>query len=174
MQLGSIYLIRNDLTYPYLQYVGQTTDFKARMRAYAHGGHALIGDAINLYGWDHFSFLELERIPSEELDEAEKFWINFFGTRYPDGYNVLEGGKRSPRTEQMRTRMSQIQRDRVRRGIHNFVTDNPTYQMMEDGTHNFLADNPSRDPEKLARAQRTKRKNRGIRDWVDEIFYGGK
>lgn len=55
-----------------------------------------IHQAIRKYGLDNFKFEILEECKVEELDEKEKYWIEFYQTFPPDlnkGYNLTPGGK---------------------------------------------------------------------------------
>lgn len=57
-----------------------------------HRGH--FKNAVIRYGWDDFTCVIVQGgITSQvELDEAEAFWISYFGTLSPHGYNLKTGG----------------------------------------------------------------------------------
>ena len=193
MQLGTIYCLENTVTDK--MYIGKTTNFKKRMRDYATGnGHGYIGKSINKHGWKNFSVMQVETIPVEDLNDAEKFWIDFLDTIRPNGYNLRSGGEGGAHSPESRELMREAALRRVEDGTNPFVVNNParenamrlmregkhlfqtnnpgpevTRKRMEDGTHQFLTNHPMRDPEIMARKQRTQRDNRPTIDWVDLI-----
>lgn len=49
--------------------------------------------AIQEYGWDNFTHEIIERdLTNEQADQREKYWIAYYNTLYPNGYNRLSGG----------------------------------------------------------------------------------
>lgn len=49
--------------------------------------------AIVHYGWDNFEHTILEdNIDDKEVDEREKFYIKYYNSLYPNGYNLAMGG----------------------------------------------------------------------------------
>lgn len=239
METGTIYCLENLITGK--MYIGKTIDFDWRMYEYASGNShsGWITNSIAKHGWENFAVKQVETIPVEELDEAERFWIAFLNCQAPNGYNLTDGGQGGRQVESVRKQMSQraseINRQRVAEGTHHFVTNNPSTQRIQagthhwqnkesqqrnadavrqrvaagthhwqteehrkrvsehqqqlvadgthtfitnnqnerrlkDGTHNFLTQpNPMKDPEKVKQMLRTRRKNRGTIDWVDQL-----
>ena len=76
-------------------YIGQTTrKICYRISEHKSAKNTPIDKAISEYGWENFVWLVLEECDSqEELDEAERRWIEKFGCIYPNGYNRDNGGK---------------------------------------------------------------------------------
>ena len=186
MRNGVIYCLENHLTDK--MYIGKTERFEERMRQHSMGnGNApALRAAILKYGWQHFSVKVVEEIPVEDLNEAERFWIAFLDTKAPNGYNLTDGGDGGNHAPESRELMREVALRRIDEGTHNFQTDNPNQRRLEDGTHHFLTNNPSsrrieegthhfqtnnpmKNPESIAKRQRSKRKNRGIQDWVDNL-----
>lgn len=91
MKLGTIYLITNKINGK--RYVGQTArDMWTRFEEHCKKNNpSVIGKAIQKYGHNSFSLEELERVPLEQLDEREKYWIQYYDT-YHLGYNQTQGG----------------------------------------------------------------------------------
>lgn len=92
-RFGVIYLIINLLNGK--KYVGQTRqNLSARI-----SNHRLskiksgIDGAIQEYGWENFKVEVLEKCPIEKLDEREIYWIAKLNTKFPNGYNLTDGGK---------------------------------------------------------------------------------
>ena len=49
-----------------------------------------ISCAIQEYGKDNFDFSVLEEYSQEQLNDREQYWIQYFNTIVPNGYNVAE------------------------------------------------------------------------------------
>ena len=79
-------------------YVGQTTrDIRERLKEHKSAKKTPVGKAINEYGLENFIWVELEECDSrEELDEAERRWIEKLNCIYPNGFNRVSGGKCNP------------------------------------------------------------------------------
>lgn len=98
-----IYLLTN--TKNGKHYVGQTTGTVDR-RVQGHkdrsrGPRAVrsaIAHAIAKYGWSAFTVETLEECHDDaDLDMAERFWIDVYGSMAPDGYNLMTGGSTNKR-----------------------------------------------------------------------------
>lgn len=81
-------------------YVGQTVDFKTRknnhLRDARIGKKTAFHNSIRKHGAHNVKWEILEKdILESELNEREKYWINFYVT-YPDGLNMTAGGETSP------------------------------------------------------------------------------
>ena len=87
-----IYKITNNINGK--AYIGQTTQpLKKRLNHHRRSQELLIGKAINKYGWENFTVTILEECKTpKELDEREQYWIAFFNTIIPNGYNKTAGG----------------------------------------------------------------------------------
>lgn len=49
-------------------------------------------NAINKYGIDNFSFEIIEKCKKNELSDKEKYWITYYNSTSPNGYNLTQGG----------------------------------------------------------------------------------
>lgn len=47
---------------------------------------------MNKYGIDNFSFEIVERCEKSELSNREKYWISYYNSMSPGGYNLTKGG----------------------------------------------------------------------------------
>lgn len=79
------------------QYVGQTNNMTNREYCWkclrAKYSNPYLNYARKKYGVENFSLTILKECESqEELDRWEKHYIKFFGTFFPNGYNMTEGG----------------------------------------------------------------------------------
>ena len=99
MKLGKIYLISNDVNNKV--YVGQTTQtLKKRFNGHCcysksdKSQNMYIKRAIHKYGRDKFHISLLEKCLLEQLNERERYWIDFYDS-YNNGYNLTLGGQSS-------------------------------------------------------------------------------
>lgn len=78
-----------------MMYIGETMDFKRRIKEHCNPSNtSLIGKAIKEFGKENFSFKIIEYC--SDFSEKEKFYIKEYNTLFPHGYNVSEGGDRTP------------------------------------------------------------------------------
>ena len=99
--MGYIYKITNKINNKI--YIGQTikkrpTDrFSQHRYAARHldqnNGISYLHQAMNKDGVDNFDFDIIEEIDNNLLNEREKYWINFYNCRMPNGYNMTNGGE---------------------------------------------------------------------------------
>jgi group I intron endonuclease len=90
----SVYIVTNTVNGK--QYVGMTRHLK--MRWYRHrkakSAGSAIQEAIRLYGVDNFVFTHLMDVFNfEHAKELEKEFIAAKGTKFPNGYNLTDGGQ---------------------------------------------------------------------------------
>lgn len=90
-----IYIIKNDINDKV--YIGQSIDPKERFRSHCKksSDNCLIDKAIQKYGKEHFWYEIIEDF-TLEYNEKEKYWISFYNSITPNGYNILEGGQEPP------------------------------------------------------------------------------
>ena len=81
-----------------MSYVGQTThSAEERFKGHKQCKTSYIGRAIQKYGAENFSLEVLAECKTkEELDEQEMFFIDFFDSKAPNGYNLTDGGEYIP------------------------------------------------------------------------------
>lgn len=81
-------------------YIGQSTDIITRWnneksRAFnpnSNSYDSILSRAIRKYGLQNFSFEVLEECDIQVLDEKEQYYIYYFQTLAPLGYNIATGG----------------------------------------------------------------------------------
>lgn len=74
-------------------YVGQTIKTLAERIAQHKCGDLYIDRAIKTYGIKFFKAEVIEKCANlEELNKREKFWIEELNSKYPNGYNLTDGG----------------------------------------------------------------------------------
>lgn len=94
--MGVIYLRTNLVNG--MQYVGQTKNIVARESNWKNldkkYSNSVITDARAEFGLDNFKMEILKECDTnDELDEWERYYIKELNTRYPNGYNMCDGGK---------------------------------------------------------------------------------
>lgn len=94
--VSGIYMIKNLINGRI--YIGQSRHISERIKThkkdlrngYHHNEH--LQNAYNKYGLDNFSFELVESCSIEDLDERERFWIEYYGS-FESGYNLTSGGE---------------------------------------------------------------------------------
>lgn len=90
-----IYKITNIITNK--SYIGFSKDaskrFKKHIRLADKGVNRYLYNSIRKYGKPSFSLEILEECAFGEHQEKEKYWIKFFNTMIPNGYNMTRGGE---------------------------------------------------------------------------------
>lgn len=92
--MGKIYKIVNDVNSKI--YIGKTTrSLQTRFEEHIKNTSnykSAISAAIQKYGEKHFQIQLIEdNIPDEQLNQKERYWINFYDS-YRKGYNLTPGG----------------------------------------------------------------------------------
>lgn len=80
-------------------YIGQSVDIYQRWDGHRSssrpiedgGDNFIIHNAIRKYGLNNFSFEIIEKTNPSQLNEREKYWINYYDSYY-NGYNATLGG----------------------------------------------------------------------------------
>lgn len=85
-------------------YIGQTINIKRRHRDHkrSNSKFGAFPKAVKKYGIDGFYFEILESCEIIKLSSRELFWIEFYGSMAPNGYNLIKGdihGERSGETK---------------------------------------------------------------------------
>ena len=90
-----IYIIKNDINTKV--YIGQALDSEKRFKSHCKGNYdnSLIDKAIQKYGKQHFWYEILED-QVENYNERERYWIKYYNSKNPHGYNILNGGQNPP------------------------------------------------------------------------------
>lgn len=89
-----IYKITNIVTQK--SYIGQSVSLSTRLKDHIRAGLAYEPSSNRLYADmqlalpENFTFEILEEVPREQLDEREKYWIEFYGTQLY-GLNTMRG-----------------------------------------------------------------------------------
>lgn len=74
-------------------YIGKTIDPKKRFKYHKTSNDYVIHKAIHKYGVENFKFEVIDKTEyNEQINELEKYYIKYFNTLTPNGYNVAKGG----------------------------------------------------------------------------------
>ena len=93
--MAYIYVIKNDINEKV--YIGQSLNAEQRFKSHCKGDYdnSLIDKAIQKYGKQHFYF-EILETQVENYNEREQYWIKYYNSLKPNGYNIQEGGNKPP------------------------------------------------------------------------------
>jgi group I intron endonuclease len=112
-----IYCVTNKLNYK--SYVGQSNDPQERWSKHVLDANRKTGktatskkfafqNAIVKYGQNNFIWQVIEEVETiEEANEAEEFYIAYFNTLAPNGYNILPGGNNRILPESSKQKISE-------------------------------------------------------------------
>jgi group I intron endonuclease len=95
--MGYIYLIENNINKK--KYIGQTIqdDVNKRWNKHRQVNKSYIGtclfNAYKKYSIENFTFKIICICFDSDIDKFEQEYINKYNTLYPNGYNMIEGGK---------------------------------------------------------------------------------
>ena len=92
------------------KYIGQTINTCNKRWANGKGYISCpkFYNAILKYGWENFSHIILEcGLESEQLDNREKYWIQYYNTIGDNGYNVDKGGSKHHFSEEHKQKIKQ-------------------------------------------------------------------
>lgn len=72
-------------------YIGQSVHIERRWTEHClPSAKSLIAKAIQKYGKEQFSFQVIEECLQEQLDEKEEYYISYYNTVVPNGYNIMD------------------------------------------------------------------------------------
>lgn len=96
-------------------YVGQAKDFKSRLRCHkyhtkSNKKNSPFYAALRKYGWDNFSINIIEECDIEILNDREEYWIEQKKCLYPNGYNLMKGGKQYEMSDDTKKKISEIRK----------------------------------------------------------------
>ena len=92
-------------------YVGQTKDFKSRIRCHRHNSKSYkktnpFYNAIRKYGVNEFVVELIEHCELIQADDREIHYIKHFNSLFPNGYNLKNGGNVFTHSEESKRRVS--------------------------------------------------------------------
>ena len=87
-----IYMYENKLNHK--KYIGQSTNIERRKREHLcwPSPYSRFDNELKVIGESGFDFSILEECDIDQLDEKEKYWINFYDS-INTGYNLINGGQ---------------------------------------------------------------------------------
>lgn len=162
--MGYIYKISNNFNNKL--YIGLTAQADAKSRWYQHrylarhlssSDNSYLHRSMNEHGVDNFTFEIIEEIDNTLLPEREQYWIDYYNSYIPNGYNLTLGGEGTPGFSRPQ---SEEEKKKKGESVKKFIAEHPERQeqmrqkMIEnnnnpeyrqrvlDGYQQFLKDNP--------------------------------
>ena len=128
----SIYIIKNNINDKV--YIGQAIDVKRRFQAHCKPSAGkidvdLVGRAINKYGKSHFWYEILEH-NIEDYNEQEKFWIDYYDSVRPNGYNISSGGDAPPIMKGVNHPEAKLTQKKLNNLIHDLATTDVSFRQL--------------------------------------------
>jgi group I intron endonuclease len=80
------------------KYIGKSIDIEKRQIVHLSNlrrnlsNNKYLQNSWNKYGENNFKFYILKILPNNEIDEMEKYYIKKLKSKYPNGYNMTDGG----------------------------------------------------------------------------------
>ena len=91
MATCGIYKIQNKINHKI--YIGQSINIQRRFNQHKNKkDNFYIHKAIQKEGVQNFIFSIIEKCDSTQLNKKEKYWIQFYDSLTPKGYNMIQGG----------------------------------------------------------------------------------
>lgn len=124
--MGFIYKITNNLNN--LIYVGQTTkSLNNRYWIHVNDSKRLdrykgskLYNAMRKYGFNHFKIELIEETENTQLDEREKYWINYYNSKN-NGYNMTLSGQGIPKRRTMKANDKETLQE-IKKDYYNNMT----------------------------------------------------
>lgn len=96
-------------------YIGQAKDFKSRIRCHRYHSKSNKRNnpfyaALKKYGWDNFIINIVEECDIQLLNEREEYWIKEKNCLYPNGYNLMKGGRQYEMSEITKKKISDLRK----------------------------------------------------------------
>ena len=92
-------------------YIGQSRDIFKRWKEHSNFSRkklSCISSALKLYCLQSFVWEVIEECSPEELNDREVYWISYFNSMSPNGYNLTSGGGQGITvSEEVRAKMSE-------------------------------------------------------------------
>jgi group I intron endonuclease len=150
-----IYIFQNKLNNKI--YVGQTVDFERRVKTHfknAKGNHKNLYfyGALRKHGFENFNYFVIEDLSSfEEMNEAEKFWIEYFRSWDKNfGYNLTFGGEGSIPNSATREKMRQAKLGKPNPNMQG--EKHPLYGVIGEKHHRFGTQHTEEAKRKISEA----------------------
>ena len=133
-------------------------------------GCRLLNKAIIKYGFDKFQKEVIGEFPEDDLDEKEQYYIQFYDTLAPKGYNLITGGNSNKQlSEETKIKISDSLRERPDTSVYRKSEETknlPKYLHLykENGIVKGYQINDHPDCEKKTFADKNKTKEENLQD----------
>lgn len=96
--MAFIYKITNQINNKiYIGYTSNTIQQRFEEHWYGRNSdNSILHKAMIKYGKDAFKIEQVEEISEDIWIEKEQYWIDFYNSKVPNGYNICNGGNKPP------------------------------------------------------------------------------
>jgi group I intron endonuclease len=92
-------------------YIGQSVNVEKRLSKYRNYGttaQPAIHRSLLKYGFENHTVEVLQECSQSELNDYEEYYIDYYNTVSPNGYNLATGGGQSAHSDETKAKMSEI------------------------------------------------------------------
>ena len=174
--MGFIYKISNNFNNKL--YIGLTTKTDARSRWYQHrylsknlknSDKSYLHRSMHEHGIDNFTFEVIEEIDNDLLPEREQYWINYYNSYIPNGYNLTLGGEGTPGFSRPQ---SEEEKNQKRKAMKKFMSEHPERRELSRQQMVKNNNNPEYRQKALDGYQQFLKNNPGYFSGENNPFYG--
>lgn len=175
-KMGFIYKITNIINQKI--YIGLTTKEKAKERYYQHRylarhlssqDNSILHKAMAKEGLDNFSFEVIEEIDNVKLPEREQYWIIYYNSKVPNGYNITDGGEGTSGFSRPQTLE---EREKRRQSQLKFFEEHPEARMNMSQKMKKRMEKPEEKQRLINAGKQFHKDNPGIFAGENNPFYG--
>ena len=116
-------------------YIGQSVHIERRFYEHQHENYWFLDrkiyQAFKKYGLENFSFEVIEECNENELDEKEKYWIEYYDS-YANGYNMTIGGEGNRGDKHPLHKLTEADVIDIRTRYANLEPRKEVYQLYKD------------------------------------------
>lgn len=97
-----------------LRWKGHLSELRQNTKRQCH----FLNNSIRKHGIENFKIYEIDSVPDEQLNEYEEFYINYFNSLSPNGYNLTKGGEGCKPSDETKIKMSIWQKGKPKSDNH--------------------------------------------------------
>lgn len=112
----------------YIGYTSETPEkrFSTHWAGRNQNETSILHNAMKKYGKEQFIVEPVEEIPEELWSEREKYWIEYYQSKTPKGYNIQDGGNKPPihfGSKNCKSKLTDTQVEELIYDLQNYTMD---------------------------------------------------